>query len=80
LEIRLVFSATVLVLVLAAFRRDLLRIQSADWPDFLLLGAVGLVMVQLTCLHMINLTALAMAVFLQYLAPIIVSDYLMLVF
>lgn len=77
LEIRLVLSAGILLVCLLLFRRDLLRINRADWPYFLVLGVVGLVMVQLTYLYTISLTGVALAVFLQYLAPIFVSVYTM---
>ena len=78
LEIRLVLAAGILLLVLLLFRRDLLHINRADWPYFLVLGIVGLAMVQLTYLYTISLTGVALAVFLQYLAPIFVSVYTML--
>lgn len=78
LEVRLVLSAGLLWLALGLFRRDLLRIDRADWPYFAILGVVGLVMVQLTYLYTISVTGVALAVFLQYLAPIFVSLYVML--
>ncbi len=75
LQIRLGLGALILVAFLAMFKPALLRINLADLPYFIVLGVVGLTMVQLTYFYTISLTGVALAVFLQYLAPLFVTAY-----
>jgi len=74
-EIRLVLSFVFLFLYLAAVSRPLLRINFTDIPYFLVFGCFGVGMVQFTYLFTISQTNVATAVFLQYLAPILVALY-----
>lgn len=77
-EIRLVLSFVFLFLYLAAVNRPLLRISFSDIPYFLVFGCFGVGLVQFTYLFTISQTNVATAVFLQYLAPVLVALYGML--
>ena len=57
----------------ALFRRDLLRIERRDIPYFLLYGGIITGLVQLSYFYAISKIQVAAAIFLQYLAPVIVA-------
>lgn len=66
-------SAFVILLVyLALFRRDLLRVKHTDLPFLIVFGVVGLAGVHYTYFKTISLTGVATAILLEYLAPVIV--------
>lgn len=74
-EIRLTLSFVFLFLYLVAANRQLLRVSRTDIPYLLVFGSCGVSIVQFTYLYTISRTNVATAVFLQYLAPVLVSLY-----
>lgn len=77
-EIRLTLSFSFLFLYLAVTNRALLKITKADIPYLLVFGSCGVALVQFTYLFTISQTNVATAVFLQYLAPVLIALYSML--
>lgn len=77
-ELRLYLSFFFLFAYLALTNRALLRISASDLPYLLVFGGCGVAMVQFTYLFTISQTNVATAVFLQYLAPVMVALYGML--
>jgi drug/metabolite transporter (DMT)-like permease len=74
-EIRMGLAALVLLATLAVFRPTLLRISWRDLPYLMILGGIGMAGVQFTYLFTISQTNVGTAIFLQYLAPILVFSY-----
>lgn len=75
--VRLVLSALLLLVALAVVRPDLLRVGRVDLLHGAVLGVAGMAMVQYTYFLTISLTGVAVAIFLQDLAPILVALYLL---
>lgn len=73
LEIRLLLSFGLLFFFLALFRPSLLRIDRADVLPLVIFGLGGLGAVQLFYLLTISQLNVATAVFLQYLAPVLIA-------
>ncbi|MDA8334072.1 MAG: EamA family transporter [Peptococcaceae bacterium] len=73
LEIRLILSFVLLFLYTALFRPALLRIRKADVLPLAIFGLGGLGAVQLFYLLTISQLNVATAVFLQYLAPVLIA-------
>jgi drug/metabolite transporter (DMT)-like permease len=68
-ELRLAIATTALFALLAATRRDLLRIRAADMPYFLVLGLGGVATVQASYYYSIAHLGVNLAILIQYLAP-----------
>lgn len=73
LEIRLFLSFGLLLLYTVCFRTSLLRISRSDVLPLILFGLGGLGAVQLFYLLTIDQLNVASAVFLQYLAPVLIA-------
>lgn len=69
---RAVVAFCMLVVYLLARRRSALRIKPSDVPFLALFGVAGLAMVHFTYFRAISLTSVATAILLEYLAPVIV--------
>lgn len=74
-EVRLTLSFAFLFVYLAVVNRPLLKVSRADLPYLLVFGSCGVAAVQFTYLYTISQTNVATAVFLQYLAPMLVALY-----
>lgn len=74
-QIRLFLSAVLLGLYLLATDPASLRIKKGDIKYFAVLGVCGMAMVQFTYLYTVSQTNVAVAVFLQYLSPVLVAAY-----
>ena len=72
-QVRVTFAALFLAIFFALFRRDLLCIERRDIPYFLLYGGIITGLVQLSYFYAISKIQVAAAIFLQYLAPVIVA-------
>ncbi|GAV23339.1 DMT family transporter [Carboxydothermus pertinax] len=73
-QIRLTASA-VLLFLWFFFRKEKIKIAPNDILPLLFLGIFGLGLVQMTYFYTISLTNVATAVFLQYLSPVIVAIF-----
>ncbi|HUW63712.1 MAG TPA: EamA family transporter [Spirochaetia bacterium] len=73
LEIRLFLSFVLLFLYIALFQPSLLRVGKADVLPLIIFGLGGLGAVQLFYLLTISQLSVASAVFLQYLAPVLIA-------
>jgi drug/metabolite transporter (DMT)-like permease len=69
----------VLIVYLVLRRRDTLRISRRDLPFFVVFGVVGLAGVHFTYFKAISYTNVATAILLQYLAPVIVLIFSVIV-
>jgi drug/metabolite transporter, DME family len=78
-QMRLFFAVCVLLFWLIWRKPALLRIHSQDLPYFLVLGIVGMAMVQFTYLYTISKIKVAAAILLQYLAPAFIALYAVIV-
>ena len=74
-QLRLTIGIVLLFLWLLARRPALLRIDRRDILYFVLLGAAGLAMVQFTYLLTISMLKVAVAILMQYLAPVLIFLY-----
>ena len=74
-SVRLSLSFIMLLAVLVAVRPELLRISRADLLHSAVLGVAGMAMVQYTYFVTINHANVAVAIFLQDLAPFLVAGY-----
>jgi len=74
-QVRVTLSSLLLVLALGFRSRGLLRIRPVHLPYFFLLGGVGMALVQVTYFYAISKIQVAAAIFLQYLAPVIVAFF-----
>jgi drug/metabolite transporter (DMT)-like permease len=72
-EVRITGAAVVLVLALALFRRDLLRVTWREVPFLAVFGILGLVFVQWLYLLAIHRLEIGIALLIQYLAPLLVA-------
>jgi len=74
-QIRLFLSFLFLAAYLALFRRPLFRVARPHRLFLIILGTAGLTAVQITYLLAISRTNVATAIFLQYLAPVLIMGY-----
>src|SRR5436190_17402514 len=74
-ELRITGAALLLVVTLALVRRDLLRVTRRELPLLVLFGVGGLAMVQLFYLLAIARLPIAVALLIEYLAPVLVALY-----
>jgi drug/metabolite transporter (DMT)-like permease len=77
-QARVTLASLLLFTALFTFRKPLLRIQPADVPPFLVLGGVITTMLQLSYFLAIKYIHVALAILIQYLAPILVGVFSML--
>lgn len=75
MEIRSVISATILLILLAALAPKHLRIKRNDWPGLILLALPGLALVNASYYNAIRLIPVAVAVFIQFTAPVFIFLY-----
>ena len=78
-QLRVTLSAAVLFLWLAVRHRDLLRISRRDLPYFLVLGIAGMAAVHFTYFFTISKIDVAIAILLEYLAPVFIALYSVLI-
>ncbi|GAW32473.1 DMT family transporter [Carboxydocella sp. JDF658] len=74
-QIRLNLSAWLLLAWLSIKQRQLLKIERQDYGKIIILGILGMAGVQFTYLYTVSRVNVALAVFLQYLSPVLVSLY-----
>ncbi|MQL52958.1 EamA family transporter [Desulfofundulus thermobenzoicus] len=74
-QMRLFFSFIFLFLYLVSTNRSLIPVARADIPHILIFSVCGVTAVQFTYLLAISKTNVATAIFLQYLAPVLVLGY-----
>ena len=74
-ELRVGGAALLLVAVLAVSRRDLLHVERRDLLALALFGIAGLTFVQLLYLYAIDRLPIAIALLIQYTAPLMVALY-----
>jgi drug/metabolite transporter (DMT)-like permease len=72
-QIRVTLACVVLALALGLFARGYLRIRARDIPYFLVLGGIGMAVVQFTYFLAISKIQVAAAILLEYMAPIFVA-------
>jgi len=77
-QLRLTIGIALLFLWLLVHRPALLRIARRDILYFFLLGTTGMAMVQFTYLLTISKIKVAVAILLQYLAPVLIALYSLL--
>jgi drug/metabolite transporter (DMT)-like permease len=74
-QIRVTLSSVLMATVLGIFANGLLRIRLKDLGYFLLLGGIGMTLVQGAYFYTISKIQVAAAILIQYLAPIFVAFY-----
>ncbi len=74
-QARVSIAALFMGLSLLLFAKKLLRVQLRDLGYFLVLGGVGLALVQATYLYTISKMQVAAAILIQYTSPILVAAY-----
>jgi drug/metabolite transporter (DMT)-like permease len=74
-QIRVTLSSLLLALALGIRTWDSLRIRAKDLGYFLVLGGVGMAMVQGTYFYTISKIQVAAAILIQYMAPVFVAFY-----
>lgn len=74
-QIRVTVSTLILAVVFAVFFRPLFKVRPRDLLYFLLLGGVIMAMVQVTYFFAISKIQVAAAIFLQYLAPVMIAFF-----
>jgi drug/metabolite transporter (DMT)-like permease len=74
-QIRLILSFILLLGYLTLANKKLLHLDREDYLYVVILGIIGVAVVQFTYLYTISATNVATAVFLEYLAPIFVMIY-----
>lgn len=74
-QVRVTVSTLLLAIAFGFHYRNLFRIRSKDLGYFFLLGGVAMALVQITYFYAISKIQVAAAVFIQYLAPIIVAFF-----
>ncbi len=74
-QIRVTLSSVLMAVVFGISARKTLRIRIKDLGYFLLLGGVGMTMVQGTYFYTISKIQVAAAILIQYMAPIFVAVY-----
>ena len=77
-QLRLTISTTILALWLFWRHRHLYKINGKDVPYFLVLGTLGMAAVNITYLFAISRLNVAVAILLEYLAPIFIALYAVL--
>lgn len=77
-QLRLTISTTILALWLLLRHRNLFKIDGKDVPYFLVLGTLGMAAVNITYLFAISRLNVAVAILLEYLAPIFIALYTVL--
>ena len=78
-QLRSIGSWVILLVVLAAFRRDLLRVDRKAIPALALLGTAGLALVHASYFVAIDRLKIGVALTIQYLAPLLVLVWLRVV-
>ena len=74
-QIRVTVSTVLLTIVFGIWFRPLFKIRPRDLWYFFLLGGVVMALVQVTYFYAISKIQVAAAIFLQYLAPIMVAFF-----
>lgn len=74
-QLRVTFSAAFLFLILLGARRSLLEISLRDIPYFAVLGISGMAMITFTYFYAISKINVAVAILLQYLAPVFIAVF-----
>jgi drug/metabolite transporter (DMT)-like permease len=74
-QIRVTFSSVLIATFFGIFSKGLFRIRVKDLGYFLLLGGVGMTLVQGTYFYTISKIQVAAAILIQYLAPVFVAFY-----
>ena len=74
-QIRVTVSTVLLAIVFGIWFRPLFRIRPRDLWYFFLLGSVVMALVQVTYFYAISKIQVAAAIFLQYLAPVMVAFF-----
>lgn len=75
MEVRSILSAGFLVAALCIFARKHLRISAADLPGLILLAIPGLALVNASYYYAVKLLPIAVAVFIQFTAPMLIFVY-----
>jgi drug/metabolite transporter (DMT)-like permease len=75
MQVRSVMSAVVITVILALFRRKHFRIQPRDLWGLLLLAIPGLVVVNASYYQAVKMLPVAIAVFIQFCAPVLIFLY-----
>ena len=75
MQVRSVFTAVILVIVLSIFARKHLKIQARDLWGLLLLALPGLVLVNVSYYQALKMMPVAIAVFIQFTAAVLVFLY-----
>lgn len=75
-ESRVIIAALVLIVFLLSTRPQMLKVKLADLKDFALLGIIGVAGSNYTYYAAIKETSVAIAILLQYTAPVIVALYM----
>ena len=74
-QIRVTVSTLLLALFFSLYSRNLFRIRCKDLGYFFLLGGVAMALVQITYFYAISKIQVAAAIFIQYLAPVMVAFF-----
>lgn len=74
-QVRVTVSTLLLAIAFGLHSRDLFRIRGRDFVYFFILGGVAMALVQITYFYAVSKIQVAAAVFLEYLAPILVAFY-----
>ena len=74
-QVRVTLSSLLLAVVFGLHSRSLFRIRGSDLGYFFLLGGLALALVQVTYFYTISRIQVAAAIFLQYLAPVVVAFF-----
>ncbi len=74
-QVRVTLSSLLLALFFGLFSRNLFRIRPIDLGYFFILGSIAMALVQVTYFYTISKIQVAAAIFIQYLAPIVVAFY-----
>lgn len=77
-KIRLILSFFLMVAGILCYNRQLLVIPRREIAYYAVLGTAGMALLQFFYFYTINLTNVATAVFLQYLAPVLMAVYAVL--
>jgi len=75
MQVRSLFTAGILLPLLLIIAPRHLRIAKSDVPAFLLLAIPGLALVNVSYYYAVNLLTVAMAVFIQFTAPVFIFLY-----
>ena len=74
-QVRVTVSTLLLAIAFGLYSKNLFRIRSKDLGYFLLLGGVAMALVQITYFYAVSKIQVAAAIFIQYLAPIMVAFF-----